>query len=115
MKIKIMLPVLFALGAAFTSTQAIATGMTYDPYANYYNSYYGIDASPTTALVEIDEELQQFYDPYAIFYNTYYGTDELIQQKAKSAKTKVTNNYSISEINEVEMDEMADPANFYKW
>lgn len=115
MKTKIILPALFALGAAFTSTQAIATGMTYDPYANYYGTYYGIDASPTVSLVEIDEELQQFYDPYAIFYNTYYGTDDLIQQGDKTAKTKPTKISTIQITDEVIMDEMSDPTNFYKW
>ena len=72
MKTQYVLPVILALGAMVVSTQAIATGLTYDPYEVYYSKYYGIGAGPS--VVEATEQKDTaFYDPYADYYNTYYG------------------------------------------
>ena len=55
MKTQYVLPVIFALGTVVASTQAMATGLTYDPYADYYSAYYGIGAETTAPIVSLDK------------------------------------------------------------
>lgn len=71
---------------ATVTTQAMATGLSYDPYENYYRDYYGIDADKITkeaiARIEvvspdltaqlnngktIDEDFSEFADPSNFF------------------------------------------------
>jgi len=55
MKAQYVLPVILALGTVVVSTQAMATGMTYDPYADYYNTYYDIGAQKTAPTVSLEK------------------------------------------------------------
>jgi len=72
---------LFTIGAAFaTQSQASCVqGQTYDPMANYYETYYGISNSrANTFRVQSDEQtcpatMGLTYDPIANYYATYYG------------------------------------------
>ena len=112
MKTRYLLPALLALGAVATSSQAIADGLTYDPYANYYGQYYGIDMN-STATNDTETAAEAFYDPYADYYNTYYGTDDLLDKsEAKSLPEKSTD--SVANVLE-DYPDMADPTNYFKW
>lgn len=113
MKIQYILPALLALGFVTTSIPAVADGLTYDPYGDYYSQYYGIGERSTAS---VESEAPAFYDPYANYYNTYYGIDGLTE-KGKE-KVKVVTAISVDDIKKVdsvENAEFADPSNYYNW
>jgi len=103
---KYLLTTILALSATVLTTQVSATGMTYDPYQNYYSKYYGIGVEEATTPVKAatkERADSAFYDPYADYYNANYGVDGLIE-KNKSTESKVS-----------EYPDMADPSNYYNW
>lgn len=87
MKTQYVLPILFTLATALTSTQVTASGLSYDPYENYYRDYYGIDFDGITKAA-IDKAKKE------------------LAKKSAERKTKKIKNDSV---------DMADPTNFYKW
>lgn len=112
MKTQYVLPVILALGAMVVSTQAIATGLTYDPYEVYYSKYYGIGTAPSVAEAT-EQEDTDFYDPYANYYNIYYGTDAQATAPAVSLDDGIDTQTTAPAIS---LDgDMADPSNFFNW
>ena len=87
MKAQYVLPALFVLAATVATSQAMATGLTYDPYENYYHDYYGIDAEEIArqAIAKSEEQSKQLD----------------ATEKAKKVEEDTT--------------EYADPRNFYTW
>ena len=81
MNIKAHTIALLLVGAAFTaqSQASCVQGQTYDPAANYYETYYGImDSRANTNRVQSQDQvcadtMGLKYDPIAIYYETYYG------------------------------------------
>jgi len=114
MKTRYILPALLALSATVTSTQAMAEGMTYDPYENYYSTYYGIGekskATPAAVAGKTQAEFS-FNDPYADYYNTYYGMDGLLDQDEKVTATAP----KVDVADPKDYSDMSDPTNYYKW
>ena len=72
---------LLYIGAAFAaqSQASCVQGQSYDPLANYYETYYGIsDSRANTSRVPSGDQtcaatMGQTYDPIANYYETYYG------------------------------------------
>ncbi len=82
-----ILSALLVLGVTVTSTQAIATGLTYDPYENYYSQFYGIDQQQTIAPKDAVKTSED--DP-------------------KDVSNRISQDADL-------MDSMADPSNYYSW
>jgi len=88
MKKHYILSTLVASVAALSLSQAIASGMTYDPYENYYNNFYGTasysSASESSNSLVADKQVQK----------------NKVVSKAAPTQSELY---------------MADPLNFYNW
>lgn len=112
MKTRYLLPALLALGAIATSSQTIADGLHYDPYANYYGSYYGIEMN-NSATTDTETVAIPFYDPYANYYNTFYGIDDLLNKN--EVKNQPEKSTEALQIVLEDYPDMSDPTNYFKW
>ncbi len=106
MKIKQILLMLTALTIASSTLQVNASGLTYDPTANYYNTFYGIDAEKITTVntTPVAQNSTADIGPYNGYYATYYGTG--VKNDSVTRK-EVADNALI--------DNMANPLNYYNW
>lgn len=109
MKTQTILPILLSLGTALVSSQAIADGLTYDPYENYYHDYYGIDFSSTAISNPETKEKVSSNDPNADYYSTYNSMN--IKDKA-SSNSKPVKHEVVAPASD---QDMADPLNYFNW
>ncbi len=101
MKNNYALTTLIALVAAFSFSQATASGLTYDPSANYYNTFYGIGSDVSTVTTPVEEEKISDLGPHNGYYATYYGIG--VTDGNLTAEEIALN------------EEMANPLNYYHW
>ncbi|HIO93325.1 MAG TPA: hypothetical protein EYG68_10860 [Leucothrix mucor] len=115
MKKRYILAILIAFIATLSLSQATASGLKYDPVANYYNTYYDMDSfvsnnTPSTAIKAEVKSKTPVEDPYDAYYNVFYEMAEEGQVSQSAIKQQ-----SVPEIDDALMESMSDPLNYYKW